>query len=204
MDITKETLKVQNKIEHKAQSITRGKLARVLKMSRKPDMEEYKKTILITLAGMRLYGGVAPSHAAGFVAAALMSYAMYAGIGVLIGVAAGNNTVSVLVGQLIYIPSIILGGLMVPSSALPAGLQRLSLLLPATHSMRVFSGLGMPGSAGTPWLSIGVLAASIVVSFGLAALLFEWDSRTQAPSRKAWAALLAIVPFAAAALIGAA
>jgi protein transport protein SEC61 subunit gamma and related proteins len=51
-------LKVQNKIEHKAQSITRGKLARVLKMSRKPDMEEYKKTILITLAGMVLIGGI--------------------------------------------------------------------------------------------------------------------------------------------------
>jgi ABC-2 type transport system permease protein len=160
--------------------------------------------LLITLAGMRFYGGVAPSHAAGFVAAALMSYAMYAGIGALLGVAAGNNTVSILVGQLIYIPSIILGGLMVPSSILPAGLRKLSLLLPATHSMRVFGGLGMPGSAGTPWLSIGVLAASIVVSFGLAALLFEWDSRAQAPSRKAWAALLAIVPFAAAALIGAA
>jgi hypothetical protein len=69
--------------------------------------------------------------------------------------------------------------------------------------MRVFMGLGMPGSAGTPWLSLGVMAASIVLSFGLSALLFEWDSRASAPSRKAWAALLAVVPFAAAALVGA-
>jgi protein transport protein SEC61 subunit gamma-like protein len=58
MDITEETLKIQQKIEHQAQKITRGKLARVLKMSRKPDMEEYKKTILITLAGMILIGGI--------------------------------------------------------------------------------------------------------------------------------------------------
>jgi protein transport protein SEC61 subunit gamma-like protein len=58
MDITDETLKVQNKIENKVQSITRGKLARVLKMSRKPDMEEYKKTILITFFGMILIGGL--------------------------------------------------------------------------------------------------------------------------------------------------
>jgi hypothetical protein len=86
---------------------------------------------------------------------------------------------------------------------LPAGLQRVSLLLPATHSMRAFIGLGMPGWTGTPWLSLGVVGASIVMSFGLAALLFEWDSRAQAPSRKAWAALLAIAPFVAAALIGA-
>ena len=159
-------------------------------------------TVVITLAGMRFYGGVAPSNVAGFALAALLAYAMYAGIGVLIGVAAGNNTVSILVSQLVYIPSIILGGLMVPASMLPAGLRRISLLLPATHSMRAFAGLGMPGSTGIPWLSIGVLAASIVVSFGLAALLFEWDSRARAPSRKAWAALAAAVPFVVAAVIG--
>ena len=58
MDITKETLKAQTKIEHQLQTITRGKLARVLKMSRKPDMEEYKKTILITFAGMVGIGGL--------------------------------------------------------------------------------------------------------------------------------------------------
>ena len=58
MDIMKETLKAQLKIEHQAQKITRGKLARVLKMSRKPDMEEYKKTILITVAGMIFIGGI--------------------------------------------------------------------------------------------------------------------------------------------------
>ena len=58
MDITEETLKVQNKIENKAKSITTGKLARVLKMSRKPDMEEYKKTLLITFAGMLLIGAL--------------------------------------------------------------------------------------------------------------------------------------------------
>lgn len=58
MDIAKETLKIQNKIESKAQVITHGKLARILRMSKKPDMEEYKKTILITLAGMFLIGGI--------------------------------------------------------------------------------------------------------------------------------------------------
>jgi ABC-2 type transport system permease protein len=159
--------------------------------------------VIITLGGMRFFGGIAPVHAAAFVIVSLLSYAMYAGIGVLIGVAAGNNTVSILVAQLIYIPSIILGGLMVPFSILPSGLQRISLLLPATHSMKAFIGLSMPGSTGTPWFSIGVMAASIVISFCLAAILFEWDSRASTPSRKAWAALLAIVPFAAAALIGA-
>ncbi len=89
---------------------------------------------------------------------------------------------------------------MVPSSVMPPAFQRIGLLLPASHAMQVFSGLGYGGAA--PWVSVGVLAASIVLSFVLAALIFEWDSRSAQPSRKAYAALLAIVPYAASALLG--
>jgi ABC-2 type transport system permease protein len=160
-------------------------------------------TLIITLAGARFFGGVLPTALPGFIAAAVLSYAAYAGIGVLVGVAAGNTTVSILVGQFVYIPSIILGGLMVPSSLLPSGLQRISLLLPATHGMRVFAALGTGGAAQPiPVLSICVLAAGALLSFALAALLFEWDSRASQPSRKAFAAILGIAPYVAAALVG--
>ena len=53
-----------------------------------------------------------------------------------------------------------------------------------------------------PWGSLAVLGASVVLSFGLAAALFEWDSRAAQPSRKAYAALLVILPYAVSALIG--
>lgn len=152
--------------------------------------------LLISIAGASIYGGTTPSSILGFAAAALLVYAAFAGIGVLIGVASGNNTVSTLVAQVLYIPSIILGGITVPTSMLPGGLQKVALLLPATHAMRVFNGLAMPGAAEAPWLSIGVLAASVVLSFALSALVFEWDARVSVPSRKAWAAILAILPFA--------
>jgi ABC-2 type transport system permease protein len=158
-------------------------------------------SIVISVAGVQIYAGAAPSHIGGFILAALVSYLSYAGIGVLIGIAAGSVTVATLVCQLIYIPSIILGGLMVPLAVLPPALQKVALLLPATHCMRVFTWLGMAG--GTPaWLSLGALAAGIVISVALAALLFEWDSRSSAPSRKAWLALLAVAPFAIAAVVG--
>jgi ABC-2 type transport system permease protein len=159
--------------------------------------------VIVSVAGGGVFGGTLPASIPGFILAALLTFAAFAGIGVLIGVAAGNATATILVSQLIYIPSIVLGGFMMPTRMFPAVLQRLSLLLPATHAMRLFAGMAMPGGTEIPWLSIGVLSSSVVLSFGLAALLFEWDTRAAAPSRRAWLAVLALAPYAIAALAGA-
>jgi ABC-2 type transport system permease protein len=159
-------------------------------------------TALITVAGARFFGGVRPVNLAGFAAAAALSYLAFAGIGSLIGVAAGSATLTILLSQLIYIPSIVLGGIMVPASILPPTLARISLLLPATHCMRVLEGLAMPGSGAVPWRSLGVLAAGAALCFVLARLLFEWDARSVTPSRRAWCALLGAAPFVAAAVLG--
>ena len=157
--------------------------------------------VIICLAGPALFGGVPPSNIPGFIAGGILSYLVFAGIGTLIGVAAANDGVSVMISQCLYIPSIILGGLMMPASVLPAGLKRIALLFPASHTMRAFEALGTAGSP-FPWREVVLLAASVVINFGLAGLLFQWDSRARQPSRKAWGALLAVVPFAIAVAVG--
>ena len=158
---------------------------------------------VISLAGAWVFGGRAPTSVVGFAAAGLLSYAAYAGIGVLIGVAADRDSSAILIAQLVFIPSMLLGGLMVPERILPPGLHRIALLLPATHCMRVFAGLGGAGGAEAPWSSLAVLGSSVVLSFGLAMALFEWDSRSNRPSPKTYAAFLGIAPYAVAALVGA-
>jgi len=158
---------------------------------------------IISFGGAGLFGGAAPSNIPGFIAAGILSYAAFAGMGILIGTAAAKDTAATLLAQVIYIPSIMLGGLMMPLSMLPEGFRRMSLLLPSTHAMKAFTGLGgMPAGSPIPWLSIGVLAASTVLDFGLAAWIFQWDPRATTPSKKAFAALLGILPFAAAVMIG--
>jgi ABC-2 type transport system permease protein len=157
----------------------------------------------ICAVGVLAYGAKAPAESALFAVTALLSYAAYAGIGVLIGAAAASGTVAILAGQLVFIPSIILGGLMIPASALPPALARLSLLLPASHCMRALEWACAPGSIPLPWVSIGTLAACAAICFGLAAFVFQWDARSSSPSRRAWTAFLGIVPFALAALAGA-
>ena len=159
--------------------------------------------VVVAVLGTRLFGGAGPVDAAGYAAAGLLSYLSIAGIGALIGVAAANSRATVLIGQFIYLPSILLGGLMVPHSFLPGALARISLLLPTTHGMRLFEALGMkPGSAPVPWISLGVLAAGGVLSFALAAWLFQWDTRASQPNRRAALALLGALPYVAALLAG--
>lgn len=159
---------------------------------------------VIAVAGVSVFGGAAPARVGGFLAASLVSYAAYAGLGALLGVAAGSQNASVLLAQLVYLPSILLGGLMMPASVLPEGVRRAALLMPATHAMGLFAAWGgMAGAAaGAAWRSAAVLSGSAVLSGVLAAWIFQWDPRAQTPNRRAFAALLAVVPYAASALWG--
>lgn len=58
MDIIDKSWKIQKKIENQAGKIGKGKYGRILKMARKPDAEEYKKTMIICIVGILLLGGL--------------------------------------------------------------------------------------------------------------------------------------------------
>jgi len=58
MDIIEESWKLQKKIEDRANKIGKGKYGRILKMARKPDADEYQKTLTICIAGILLIGGL--------------------------------------------------------------------------------------------------------------------------------------------------
>ena len=58
MDIIQKSWETQRMVEAKAKHMGKGRYGRVLKMSRKPDSEEYSKTVQITGAGIALIGGL--------------------------------------------------------------------------------------------------------------------------------------------------
>ncbi|RLF47886.1 MAG: protein translocase SEC61 complex subunit gamma [Thermoplasmata archaeon] len=58
MDIVRRSWDVQERIEDKFKGIGKGKYGRVLKMARKPDRDEYSKTLKVTGAGMAIIGGL--------------------------------------------------------------------------------------------------------------------------------------------------
>lgn len=123
-----------------------------------------------------------------------MSFAC-AGLGVLIGVVSPNSRMSVLWSQVVFVPSMLLGGLMIPNNLLPDVAAKIAQLLPATQAMNAFNGLAMGGVADfSPWGSVAVLISSGVFAFALSAYLFSWDNRNSTRRGNPALAFLVFLP----------
>lgn len=119
-----------------------------------------------------------------------------AGLSVLIGVVSPSSRMTVLWSQLIFVPSMLLSGMMLPYSMLPDAAGKFAQLLPATQAMNAFNGLAMGKVAAfSPWGSVIMLFASGVLAFGLAMYLFSWDSRNTTRRGHPLLALLVLLPY---------
>lgn len=145
-----------------------------------------------------LFRAEAPADWGYFVLVTLAIMLASAGLGMLIGVVSASSRVTVLWSQLIYLPSMMLGGMMFPTSMLPESLARVSLLLPTTYAMSAYQGLAMHQSpAFDPYWSLVALTAGGILAFALALYLFNWDRRNAASRGHPAMALLALAPYLA-------
>ena len=160
-------------------------------------------TAIITALGPLLFDAPAPANWLHYVLVfASLAFAM-SGISVLIGVVSPSSGVTILYSQLLFIPSILLSGMMFPYSMLPDVAGKIAQLLPATQAMNAFNGLAMGGAAGfDPWGSVIALFASVVLAFGLAVYLFSWDSRNTDRRGHPLLALLFLLPFVVGIFVG--
>lgn len=125
-----------------------------------------------------------------------------AGMGSLIGVVSSGSKVAILWQQLIYLPSMILGGLMIPLDILPDIFFRIAHLLPTTYGMQALMGAAF--DSPTPYPPLGAVLVLLVggaVAFGLAHYLFSWDDRNARRRAHPALALLAFLPYIAGALL---
>lgn len=155
--------------------------------------------IIIVITAPMLFGAPPPSNWGGFVLTFLASAAACTGLAVLIGVISSSTRMTVLWSQLIFVPSMLLGGLMVPYSMLPPIGQTLAKLLPASYAMNSFSALGMGYAAAdlNANTSLAILLLGGVIAFATALLLFQWDRKNAAARRHPILALLALIPYVA-------
>ena len=152
---------------------------------------------IIGITAPLLFNAPMPVNWVNFVLVFLATLFACAGLGVLIGVISPNSRATILLSQLYFLPSMLIGGLMLPYSMLPRAAQIVGQLLPSTHAMNAFKGLAM-GQASDFWAwgSVIVLLAGGLTAFGLAFYLFRWDSQHTKRRLPVIAALLTLVPYA--------
>lgn len=151
---------------------------------------------LIAITARPFFGSATPENWGIFALLALLTALTFGGIGALIGVISTSARSVVLWSQLIFLPSMLLGGLMMPIAILPESVQTVSALLPSTYAMQAMEGLAYNRpTVFDPNLSVLILASSAVISFALAIYLFSWDNRDEGRRGRPLLALLALVPF---------
>ena len=107
-----------------------------------------------------------------------------------------DSRTTVLWSQALFLPSMLLGGLMIPYTSLPEGARTFALLLPTTWLAQADQALAYGRTAAVDWqLSLGVLVAAAVASFVLSALCFNWDRQNVSRRVHPVVALLVMVPF---------
>jgi len=155
-------------------------------------------TVIITTTAPFLFNAPVPVNWLNYIVAFIAMAVACACISVLIGVISPSTRMTVLWSQLIFLPSMLLGGLMIPNSLLPEAVGKIARILPATLAMNAFNGLAMGmGADFNLWGSIIVLIVSGVVAFGMAIYLFSWDSRNSTRRGHPVMALLVLLPYVA-------
>ena len=153
-------------------------------------------TVIITVTAPPLFDAPLPENWFNYALVFVAMTVACSGISVLIGVISPSTSVQVMVSQLIFIPSMLLGGLMLPHSMLPDIAGKVARILPATHAMNAFNGLALGRIADfNPWGSIVALVLSGVLAFGLAVYMFNWDRRNTTQRGHPLMALLATLPY---------
>ena len=153
---------------------------------------------VIAVTGGPFFGGATPANWGAFAIITLATAFCLGALGALIGVVATGSRSTVLLAQGIFLPSMLLGGLMMPLSVLPESVRFVSGLLPTTYAMQAMDGLAYArDTVFDPALSLGILVLSGLVSTLLALYLFNWDSRNSSRRGHPLMGLIAILPFIA-------
>jgi ABC-2 type transport system permease protein len=157
---------------------------------------------IVAVAATVLFDAAPVIDPAAFVLVLLVAAMVHVALGALVGVVSANTRLMVLWSQLVFLPSVLLGGVTVPPSQLPETFRPASLLIPATYAMEAFGGLALGAATSLdPWIALGVLAVGAVVAGALARLCYSWDDHGAGRRLHPAFGLLAVAPFAIASVV---
>jgi len=157
--------------------------------------------IIILLSAPILFNAKLPQDILGFIIVFIATLIVFSGFAVLIGVVAQNASTTIIYAQALFLPSMLIGGLMFPTSSLPNSITKFGRLLPTTYAMDAYQALANNQVANfDPIISIGILVLSGLISLYLSWYLFRLDSNNTSKAKSNILALGALIPFVATAI----
>jgi ABC-2 type transport system permease protein len=156
-------------------------LARVLMLA---------SSVLVQIALARaIFGTPFPSHPGAATLGFLFVTAAFLGIGFLIAALADNVPAVQALGQCIFLPMIMIGGVGVPLAVLPLWAQRIAGFMPGRYAVEVLQPCfnGLNGLHGTGF-RLGALAVIGLAAGVSGAKLFRWEAGRRMGSARWWVA----------------
>lgn len=141
---------------------------------------------LIILLAVLMQAGLAwciyrtplPAHPLDAIAAFSIACFAFLGMGLVIAMLAGAVPAVQALGQAIFLPMIMIGGVGVPLRALPAWAQHVAGFLPGRYAVEALDACWLPGGPGLAGARFALAALLVIGAAGCAAGagLFRWDS----------------------------
>ena len=119
-------------------------------------------SMIILLSAPLLFGAGIPANLLAYIVTLLLLVITSIIIGLLVGVCAKTQPAATILSQAVFLPSLLLSGIMFPAEMLPEPLRWLGQVFPASHAMQVFQEWSFGG------LPIPVVAFVVMTGVGVA------------------------------------
>jgi ABC-2 type transport system permease protein len=128
---------------------------------------------IILITAPLFFGALIPVSIPGYALVLVVLLFTNISLGLLIGAVSKSQSAATMLSQVVFLPSLMLGGIMFPASMLPKQLMLVGQAFPATHAMQGFLQLAyeMDG-ASSPYQAVSIMFLIGVAALAIAAWKF--------------------------------
>ena len=143
----------------------------------------------LQIAAAAVVGTPLPSHLFHLWLAFTLTSAAFLGIGLLITMLGDTVTAAQALGQAVFLPMLIMGGIAVPLESLPAWVQGIASALPGRYAVDAIEG-ALSGSGLARLAPHAAALAIMTAASGLASMaMFRWEAGQRIGVQRAFAAV---------------